>query len=411
MIFDSLHAAQRPLAAALACSMISASALFALGGCSSKPEPAAAPAPAEPQPFLQDGRLRYPQGNPQLAQLAVTTAAPAQAMIVELPARLVWNEDRTQRIFAPLAGRVSAIHADLGKAVRKGEVLLGLQSPEFGAAQADAAKADADLRLADKALARQQELFEAGIVARKDLEQAQADAVRAKAEAQRAQARVAMYASHTMVNQQLGLVSDLTGVVVEKNVNPGQEVRPEHFGPTSLALFVISDPSSLWVQIDAQGVDLPILRPGASFELSISTLPDRKFRGRVMASADVIDPNTRTVKVRGVVNNPDRLLKAEMLGTARISRTMGSGLSVPASAVLLRGTQHYVFVRTGPDTFEPREVTLSHESNRLSVISSGLVVGEQVVSENALLLAREFRIAEEAAKIAGAPAAKPSESK
>jgi cobalt-zinc-cadmium efflux system membrane fusion protein len=111
------------------------------------------------------------------------------------------------------------------------------------------------------------------------------------------------------------------------------------------------------------------------------------------------------------VENPGRLLKAEMLGTARISRTMGQGLSVPASAVLLRGTKHWVFVKSAPDTFEPRQVTLSHESNLLSIVNSGLQAGELVVSENALLLAREFRIAEEAAKIAGTAAVKPAESK
>ncbi len=382
--------------------------LMALAACS--PPPAPVPA-AEPQPIMQDGRLRFPQGNPQLAMLAVTPAQAAEALAIDLPARVVWNEDRTQRVFAPLAGRVAAIQADLGKFVRKGDVLLSLHSPEFGAAQADAAKANADLRLNEKALQRQQELFEAGIVARKELEQAQADVARAKAEAERANARVAVYASHSMVNQQLALRSDLGGVVVEKNVNPGQEVRPEQYGPGVLALFVISDPASLWVQIDAQEGDLPVLRPGAAFELSIAALPDKKFRGRVMAAADVIDPSTRTIKVRGLIDNPGRLLKAEMLGTARISRTMGQGLSVPASAVMLRGTKHWVFVKSAPDTFEPRQVTLSHESNMLSIVKDGLQAGELVVSENALLLAREFRIAEEAAKIAGGAMLKPAEAK
>jgi membrane fusion protein, heavy metal efflux system len=394
--------------------LIQAQALFtplilaALAACS--PPPAPVPV-AEPQPLMQDGRLRFPQGNPQLATLVAVPVQAADAIAIELPARLVWNEDRTQRVFAPLAGRVAAIQADLGKPVRKGDVLLSLHSPEFGAAQADAAKANADLRLNDKALQRQQELFDAGIVARKDLEQAQADVARAKAESERANARVAVYASHSMVNQQLALRSDLSGVVVEKNLNPGQEVRPEQYGPGVLALFVISDPSSLWVQIDAQEGDLPTLRTGATFELSIAALPDKTFRGRVLASADVIDPSTRTVKVRGVVDNPGRLLKAEMLGTARISRTMGQGLSVPASAILLRGTKHWVFVKSAPDTFEPRQVTLSHESNLMSIVKSGLQAGELVVTENALLLAREFRIAEEAAKIAGGTAAKPAESK
>lgn len=378
-----------------------------LVGCSEGPPPKV----AEPQPILQNEELRFPAGNPQLPLLVTTAAKPAEAIPIDLPAHLVWNEDRTQRIYAPLAGRVASIHTDLGRPVRKGDTLLSLHSPEFGSAQADAAKAMADFRFSEKNLLRQKELLEAGIVARKDFEQAEAETLRAKAEADRALGRVSVYGSHTMVNQRLALTSDLAGIVVEKNVNPGQEVRPEQFGPGALALFVISDPSSLWVQIDAQEADLNALKPGANFELIVAALDGKKFKGRVVASADMIDPNTRTIKVRGLIENPDRVLKAEMLGTARVNRNLGQGLVVPASAVLLRGTQHWVFVKKGSDIFVPRIVKLSYIGSQVSIVSSGLEVNEEVVSENSLLLAREFRIAEDAAKITAAQNAKSADSK
>jgi cobalt-zinc-cadmium efflux system membrane fusion protein len=295
--------------------------------------------------------------------------------------------------------------------VQAGQVLATLASPEFGAAQADTAKAMADFRYSEKNLQRQKELLDAGIVARKDFEQAEADAMRAKAEADRAIGRVNVYGSHSMVNQRLALTSDLAGIVVEKNVNPGQEVRPEQFGPGALALFVISDPSSLWVQIDAQEADLSALKPGAGFELTVAALGDKKFKGLVVACADVIDPNTRTIKVRGLIENPNRVLKAEMLGTARINRNLGQGLVVPASAVLLRGSQHWIFVKKGADVFVPRVVKLSYEGRQMSIISSGLEANEEVVIENSLLLAREFRIAEDAAKNTAALNAKSADSK
>ncbi len=382
-----------------------------MAGCLAACSEAPTPKVAEPQPIMQNNQLRFPEGNSQLALLVTVPAKASEAIAVDLPAHLVWNEDRTQRIYAPLAGRVASIHTDLGKSVRKGETLLALLSPEFGAAQADASKAMADLRFAEKNFYRQKELFDAGIVARKDFEQTETDALRAKAEADRAVARINLYGAHGMVNQQLTLNSDMAGVVVEKNVNPGQEIRPEQFGPGALALFVVSDPSSLWVQIDAQEADISALKPGASFELSVAALGDQKFKGRVMASADVIDPNTRTIKVRGVVENPQRMLKAEMLGTAQIHRSLGQGLVVPASAVLLRGTQHWVFVKTAADTFEPRMVKLSYEGSKVSIVSSGLQTNDQVVSENSLLLAREFRIAEETAKSTAAANGKATESK
>ncbi len=157
-------------------------ALTLLAGCNDTP----APAPEAPAPILQGKQLRFAPGHPQLALLGLVSAAPGKAIVVELPARLVWNEERTQRIYPAFAGRVMAIKADVGQAVKTGAVLAQLASPDFGGAQADTAKAQADVRLTQKSLQRQRELFEAGIVARKDLEQTEADAARSQAESQRA---------------------------------------------------------------------------------------------------------------------------------------------------------------------------------------------------------------------------------
>jgi cobalt-zinc-cadmium efflux system membrane fusion protein len=377
-------------------SLVSFLALAVFAACSEAPAPKA----AEPKPIMQGKQLRFPAGNAQLALLKTTAATTAETISIDLPAHLVWNEERTQRIYAPLAGRVDSIRADLGQAVAPGSALLNLSSPEFGLAQADAAKALADLQLSEKALRRQRELFEAGIVARKDLEQVEADALRAKAEADRASAKTRLYGGSHTVNQQLALTSGIRGLVVERNVNPGQEVRPDQSGPGVPALFVLSDPSQLWVQIDAREADIAALRPGASFELSIPTLPGQKFTGKVAAASDFLDPTTRTIKVRGVVANPQRLLKSEMLGTARIQRKLGVGVMVPASGVFLRGATHWVFLQTAPGTFEPKEVTVGHEGAKETLVTQGLSAGDVVVSENGLLLAREFRIAEEASKAA-----------
>ncbi|MDW5441273.1 efflux RND transporter periplasmic adaptor subunit [Polaromonas sp. SM01] len=374
---------------------LSASALALLSACNE-------PAPPPPEvlaPILQGNQLRFPPGHPQLALLGVINAAPSKAITVELPARLVWNEEQTQRIYPAFAGRVTAIKADVGQPVKAGSLLAQLASPDFGGAQADTAKAQADARLAQKSLQRQRELFEAGIIARKDLEQAEADAARSAAESQRAEARTRMYGGGSgNVNQQLGLLAGITGVVVERNLNPGQEVRPDQSGPGAPALFVVTNPTSLWVQIDARESEVGTLQPGAAFELRIAAMPGEKFEGRVTAASDFIDPATRTIKIRGLVANPGRKLKAEMLATARIERMLGPGVLIPAQAVSLWGTQHMVLVQVQPGVFESREVVLSYEGPREAVVSRGLEAGEQVVSENTLLLAREFRQAQEDAR-------------
>ena len=367
----------------------------ALIACTEAP----APIPEPPAPIVQGNQLRFATGHPQLALLGLTAAAPGKAITVELPARLVWNEERTQRIYPAFAGRVTAIRADVGQAVKAGTQLAQLASPDFGIAQADTAKAQGDASFTQKTVQRQRELFEAGIIARKDLEQAEADANRARAEVSRAEARTRLYGgSGGSVNQQLALSANINGIVVERNLNPGQEVRPEQSGVGVPALFVVTDPTSLWVQIDARESEIGTLKVGSSFELVVPSLGGQKFEGRVTAAADFIDPATRTIKVRGVVDNKARTLKAEMLATARIERQLGSGVVVPAGAVLLRGAKHSVFVQTQAGVFEPREVELGYQGPREVVISRGLEVGEQVVSDNVLLLARQFRLAQEDAK-------------
>lgn len=366
-----------------------------LAACTETP----APLPEAPQPIVQGNQVRFPAAHPQLSLLSVAAATPAQVVPVELPAKLVWNEERTQRIYPAFAGRVAGIKADVGQSVKPGTVLAQMSSPDFGMAQADTAKAQSDAALTQKALLRQRELFDAGIVARKDLDQAEADASRAQAETARAHARTSLYGASSGVNQQLQLSASIPGVVVERNLNPGQELRPDQSGPGIPAVFVVTDPTSLWVQIDARESEVATLKPGTVFELIVPALPGQKFEGRVTAASDFIDPATRTLKIRGVVANPERRLKAEMLATARVERVMPAGsVVIPAGAALLYGARHRVFVQVQPGVFEPREVELAFEGPRSVVVSRGLAVGEQVVIDNSLLLARLFRLAQVDAK-------------
>ena len=370
--------------------LLSIAALALLAACQDKHEPVA----TAPMPIIQNNQLRYPAGHPQLPLLVSVPAAQAESVNIELPAKLVWNEEKTQRVFPAFTGRVTRISADVGQSVKAGQVLAELASPEFGTAQADTSRAQAEATLAKLALQRQRDLFEAGVVARKDLEQAEAEAARAQAEVARAQARTSLYGSSTGVNQQLGLRSDMAGVVVERNLNPGQEVRTDSAGSP---LFVVSDPSTLWVSIDAHEADVFDLRPGARVVLQVPTLPDQKLEAVISAVTDQIDPTTRTIKVRAAVANPKRLLKSEMLATVRYERRVGNSVQVPATAVFLRGTQHYVFVQSQPGVFEPRDVKVSYEGAKQVLLGEGLKSGEQVVVQNGLLLARELRIAQDAA--------------
>jgi cobalt-zinc-cadmium efflux system membrane fusion protein len=196
------------------------------------------------------------------------------------------------------------------------------------------------------------------------------------------------------------LTALVNGVVVERNLSAGLEVRPDQSGP---ALFVISDPNSLWIEIDAREADIAAIKLGTEFALTLPNLPGQSFKAKVVTTGDFIDANSRTVKVRGLIDNRARLLKAEMLGTAHIEREVKAGVLVPASAVQLRGTEHWCYVEIEPGIFEARKVEVGHEGLKEVLVTAGVKPGERVVRENSLLLAREFRIAQDEAKIKAGP--------
>jgi membrane fusion protein, heavy metal efflux system len=367
--------------------LLAASAVLALAACGNDPPPA----PTIAAPVIQGNTVRLPANHPQLALLTVKPVVAESTITVELPAKLVWNEDRTQRIYPAFAGRVLKVEADLGSTVSPGSALAQLASPDFGQAQADAQRAQIDASASEKSRNRVKELFDAGILPRKELDAAEADLARARTEQDRARARTALYGSTGGVNQQMSLRASIAGLVVERNLNPGQELRPDQSGPGMPAAFVVSDPSSLWVQIDAREADIGLLRTGANFSLAVSALPDRRFEGKVVAASDFIDPASRIFKVRGLVANPQRLLKAEMLGTARFTVQRASAVpTVPAAAAVLQSGKFVVMVEREPGVFEQRRVEVMPEHLGKVEVRSGLSPGERVVVDGALLLTRAF---------------------
>ncbi len=275
---------------------------------------------AVPDAKVDGETLTFPQGSPQLTSLASETAIERPAAESILNGRLSWNEDKTVRIYTPFAGRVSSILVQPGEKVHAGQTLAVIASPDFGQAQADARRAQGDYALAQQNLARVRDLHEHGVAAAKDLNAMEADYARAESELQRTQARLKLYGGGTQVDQSYALKSPLAGVVVEKTINPGQELRPDQMGAGVPALFVITDPAYLWVLLDGTEKDVPRLKIGNLIKIRVPAFPDTTFEARIAAISDFLDPATRTIKVRATLNNAQRMLKGEMYVTAAISR-------------------------------------------------------------------------------------------
>lgn len=373
MTSKSLPRARAPFAALLLCALLAA--------CG-KPEapPAEKPAAA---PTVNGETVTFP-GQKDPASLRIVAVASTANQAVTLPGRLAWNEDHTARVYAPFAGRLERLNVQLGQSVTRGQALASVSSADVGQAQADLRRAESDLALAQKTAARTHDLVDAGVLARKEEDQAQADVARATAEAARARGRIAQYGLHAdQVTMGYTLSAPLGGVVVERNGNPGAELRTDVSGP---ALFTISDPRSLWVTLDVDETRLDLVTPGKKIALQVAAWPEQRFEATIVSVGEAVDPASRTVKVRGSVNNPDRRLKAEMFVTATLNRDSGGLPVVPADAVFLDGERQMVFVAQGSGRFERRAVKLRGGGPQGWLVTEGLAGGERVVVGGALFL-------------------------
>lgn len=328
----------------------------------------------------------FPANSPQLAAIVAAPVTLRQSEQIRLNGRLVWDEARTVRVFSPLGGRVVRLLAEPGARVKAGDPLAVLSSPDFGQAQAEFARARADNALAEKALGRARELHDRGIIATKDLQQAEADAARAAAERERTRARARLFGEGTGVDQQFVLRAPIPGVVVERNANPGQELRADQAQPGTAAPFVISDPTRLWVHLDVPETHLAGIQAGMAFAVRVTSMPEAEFRGRIEHVGDFLDPATRTARVRGSLANDDRRLKAEMFVAADLEVPRPEYARLPAAAVLLIGDTRYVFVDLGGGRFERRRIEGEESGFGTLRAWKGVAAGERVVVEGPLLL-------------------------
>jgi len=385
MNIASLKILSPPFAITLRMLLVSGLAL-GMSGCKRETKTTELPAPK-----VTGEQITFSTNAPQLSYLTSEPAQEHKTLAVGLYGRLAWDDDATVRVFSPVAGRVLKLPVEIGQSVAAREMLAELDSPDFGQALADARTAEGNFAAADKAFVRSKELFAHGAAAQKDVEAAEAAQIAAQAEKDRAEAKLANYGGNsTSTSDDFVMRSPLAGVLVEKNITPGQEIRadlmlanaPQFTDPQ----FVVTDPAKLWLFLDVDELTVTSLAVGRDVSIHTAAYPGKVFHGKLEIIGSELDPTTRTIKARCLVDNSERLLRAEMYVNADIAANTQTGAEVPTKAVFLKGDDHYVFVETGPGQFERRAVKLGAEGNGESAILDGVQSNQRVVTEGCLLL-------------------------
>ena len=354
-----------------------------------------APAVAMPAPVTTQNRplnpdvLDYPPAAPQLFAVQSRTLLLSPLPATDsLSGRLAYDEDRTVRIGVGVGGRVVAVRVAPGDAVKAGQVLAEIDSPDLGTAVADVNKSHADESRKRLAVERARALVAGEAIALKDVESLQADLALAQAETARAEQRVRNLNPRGVAikGQRLGLTTPIAGIVTERSATLALEVGAAMAAP----LFVVTDPRRLWLLIDVPEQLLAKVQRGGTVQVESDAYPGAVFKGKIAQRALLVDPNTRRVTVRATLDNPDLKLLPEMFIRARLLEPARSGVRVPNSALVNIGVNTYVFVQTASTQFVRRKVTLLTQGGDDSYVGDGLAGGERVVVTGALLLNGEL---------------------
>jgi cobalt-zinc-cadmium efflux system membrane fusion protein len=319
-------------------------------------------------------------------------AAPIEATaVIEL------NGDRVAKISARTSGRLVKLVASQGDVVKTGQALAWFDSPELGQAWVEYAKAKGRNELAQKNLQREETLFAKKISPEKDVIRARQELADAEADFSFAHEKFHLLGididqfekkqggdRHPLI----AVTSPISGSIIERAATQGEVVGPEKM------LFTVADLSMLWVVLDIYEKDLGRVKAGTAVKVSATAYPEKNFRGVISYIGEVMDEKTRTVKARVVVENADRLLKPGMFAAVTIdSKSVQTlkAIMVPDEAVLMDGVERFVFVRTGPETFEKKEIKPGKIFGKRVEVVEGLAAGDQVVVKGAFTLKSELK--------------------
>ena len=342
-----------------------------------------------PQPSKPGGA----QGESQArVETAIVEFSPSHQALT-LSGKIAYGEDRYSRISSPLQGRVVEVRAHLGDRVKAGDILLVVDSPDIAQAYSEYVKEDSDLQYATRAHELAKDLYENKAMPLKDLKQAENELVKARAEFRRAKERLLSLRipseelnkplDKQKITSRFEMKSPLAGIVVERAVTPGQSIG----GDPSQVLFTVADLDMLQVLADLYERDLALVREGQFALVTVEAYPGVDFPATLAAVGDVVDPATRTIKVRAWVNNDAHKLKPEMF--ARLHLEVGDAaqfIAIPREAVLEVDGKQFVYVVEEQGRYVKREVKVSNISSDQVRVVEGLARGQRIVTKGAVLI-------------------------
>jgi cobalt-zinc-cadmium efflux system membrane fusion protein len=364
--------------------------LAGLAGCDRAREE---PAGAAPQaPASPSGIVRL---TPEAAADAGIEVVPVARSVYRLhrdfPATVQPNENELAEVTPLIRGRVAAVYVDVGRDVEKGAPLALLHSTDLGLAEAAYLKSGAKLHEAVLVYERARDLLEHKAISVAEFQRREAEMKTARAEAREARNRLELLGipepeiqrldREQTIHPDVPLRAPFAGRVIMRNLTRGEVVE------INQKLFTVADLSNVWVVGNVPEKDVRFIHKDEAVEVRALAYPGEVFPGTITYVGDMLDPATRTMRLRVTAPNPQKKLKPEMFATVRVyAPAKADVLTVPLAAVQNGPAGRMVFVRRAPGEFEARAVTTGEEIGDVVPVLEGLREGEHVVTKGAFAL-------------------------
>ena len=355
------------------------------GGAGAKEKPAEA-RPRDPMEVAIAPELlkQIETGAPSWAEVAGT---------LRVSGRVEADETRLARVSSPVTGRIIELEAVEGQNVKRGDVIATIRSKELSDAQSDFLKALSQRRLAERAVERAKRLLQADVIGEAELQRREAELVQVTAELNslRDQLRVlgtpddalVKLESTRVVNSQSQVLATIDGTVLERKATIGQVVQAAE------VVCVLADLSRVWLVADVPEQAAGQLKVGQAVEAEIPAIPGHTIRGKLSFVSATVNGETRTVRARINLPNPNGKYKPAMLATMLLADGAQRQRVVPASAVVREANIDHLFIQHGERTFVLRPVALGGEFGQARVLQDGLRPGEKIVLNGAFHLNNE----------------------
>jgi cobalt-zinc-cadmium efflux system membrane fusion protein len=301
-----------------------------------------------------------------------------------LSGQVGFNENNVIKIFPRSSGQVLECKVSLGDKVSRGQVLTVIRSADVAGNYSDLNSSNADVAIAKRQLDNTESLYKNGIASEREYTEAKESYQKMLAAKNKVLSSISINGGgKSNATGVYVLTSPIDGYVVEKKVNAGDFIRSDNGGN----LFTISDLKTVWVYANVYETDIPKIKEGYDVEVSPVAYSDKVLYGKVDKVSQVLDPESKAMKVRIVLDNSNMLLKPEMFTRVVVTNEEGTkALCIPTSAIVSQDGKNYVVIYNGKDDLKISEVNVIRTVNDQTFVSEGVAPGQRLVTRNQIFI-------------------------